>query len=255
MNSMSIAIHCSMLMNGGRHIVPALKHTVLPNGGVIRMMSGKDTDESVIWGSSFDVVMNDESQSAAVSVACTSMHAQRTINTAIAEEISFTTVFYVTHEGLAEIRAGLSSLAVQARRALLLIDGFRSAADLSLRLRGGDAEKILRDLEARKLIARLAGVDGNAVAAISAEKKLSPERLEKIKKKIVRDLRARLGRPADYVLNDVLRTIASCENAIDLRVALRNAGDVLVIELGEAGVIGHVRAIGRNVMELLAESE
>jgi hypothetical protein len=30
---------------------------------------------------------------------------------------------------------------------------------------------------------------------------------------------------------------------------------VLVIELGEAGVIGHVRAIGRNVMELLAESE
>lgn len=254
MNSMSIAIHCSMLMNDGQHIAPALKQMVLPNGRATRMMSGKGTDESIIWGSSFDVVMTDESPSFAPIEGVGSRPSSGLCPTP-RQEIAFTTVFYVTHEGLAEIRSGTPSLAVQARRALLLIDGFRNAADLSLRLRGGDAENILLDLEARKLIARLAGVNRAPEATINAEKKLSPERLEKIKKKIVRDLRERLGRPADYVLNDVLDTIVSCENAIDLRIALRNAGDVLVIELGEAGVVGHVRAIGKNVMELLTESD
>ena len=136
-----------------------------------------------------------------------------------------------------------------------MIDSFRTAADLSLRLRGGEAEKILRDLEARKFIGRLQDTRGKFANGAKPEKKLSAESLEEIKTTIVRDLRERLGRPADFVLNDVFGTIASCKSALELRAALRDAGDVLVIELGEVGVIGHVRAVGKNVMELIAESD
>ncbi len=171
------------------------------------------------------------------------------------DEIASDTVFYVSQEGLAEIRSGMPSLAIQGRRALLMIDGFRTAADLPLRLRGGEADKILRDLETKKLIGRVRVTGDKRSGLTKSEKKLGAARLEEIKRTIVRDLRERLGRPADFVLNDVLATIGGCENALELRAVLRDAGDVLVIELGEMGVIRHVRAIGNNVMELIAESD
>jgi hypothetical protein len=254
MNSMSIATHCAMLLNGGKRIALDKKPQII-NGGVTGFMADEGAGGGVGVGKNGIFMRPDELPLNRESGDSSATASSRVPSAEAANEIAFSTVFYVTHEGLAEIRSGMPSLAIQTRRALLMVDGYRTAADLSLRLRGGEAERILRDLEARKLIGRMSGVGSERPDLTKQEKKLSAARLEEIKQVIVRDLRERLGRPADFVLNDVLVTISSCENALELRAALRNAGDVLVIELGEVGVIGHVRAIGKNVMELIAESD
>jgi hypothetical protein len=236
MNRMSIATHCSMLMNGGERIVAAINN---PANSGIAVARNNTT------ASGLDMRM--------LGVKATSPPK----DLPVMPEIPFSTVFYVTHEGLAEIRSGMPSLPSQAKRALLMIDGFRNAADLSLRLRGGEAEKILHGLEDRKFIARIGGIGNDTEIAgdTNPTKQLSAERLRAIKLKITSDLRKRLGKPADSVLGDVLGTIDNCNSALELRSALRKAGDVLIVELGEEGVIGHLRAVGKNVMELIAQDE
>jgi hypothetical protein len=246
MNSMSTATHCSMLINSGKPSAAALDEI---SNSWITAAQHSSTSADALTTTHFDIRMpstNTTSPAKALPVM---------------PEIPFSTVFYVTHEGLAEIRSGMSSLPSQARRALLMIDGFRNAADLSLRLRGGEAEKILHGLEDRKFIARIAGVgndadnDNGIADDTSPAKQLSAERLEAIKLKITNDLRKRLGKPADAVLGDVLATIDNCESAIELRGALRKAGDVLIVELGEEGVIRHLRAVGKNVIELIVQED
>jgi hypothetical protein len=236
MNSMSIATHCSMLMNGGERIVAAINN---PANYGITVARNNTT------ASGLDIRI--------LGVKSTSPRK----DFAVMHDIPFSTVFYVTHEGLAEIRSGMSSLPSQAQRALLMIDGVRNAADLSLRLRGGEAEKILHGLEDRKFIARIGGTgnDNEIIGDVNPAKQLSAQRLNAIKLKITGDLRKRLGKPADSVLGDVLGTIDGCDSALELRSALRKAGDVLIVELGEEGVIRHLRAVGKNVMELIAQED
>ena len=247
MNSMSIATHCSMLINNGKLVEIDKKPPLLVDGEVTRVMSGQSANEN-IGERKDEVFFRQDGFLSNRNLVTPTVDVAR-------NEIAFSTIFYVTREGLAEIRSGMPALAIQAQRAILMVDGFRTAADLSLRLRGGEAERILRDLEARNLVGRI-GAGGSEYSDMTKlEKKLSAARLEEIKQTIVRDLRERLGRPADFVLNDVLATIGQCENALELRAALRNAGDVLVIELGEAGVMSHVRAIGKNVLELIAQED
>lgn len=241
MNSMSIATHCSMLMNGGERIVTAINKTA--NGGIT---TAQNNAASV--GASISSSLNMHTPDVEATLP------QKDLG--VMHDIPFSVVFYVTHEGLAEIRSGMPSLPHQAQRALLMIDGFRNVADLSLRLRGGEAEKILHGLEDRKFIARI--VDAGSTSfneEVAGAKSLSAERLKIIKQTITNDLRKRLGKGAHSVLGDVLGTIDSCESALELRSALRKAGDVLIVELGEEGVIGHLRAVGKNVMELIAQED
>jgi hypothetical protein len=245
MNSMSIATHCSMLMNGGERSAVAINEIA---NSWITAAQHTFISSDVLTTTHFDIRM----PSTDITLPPKALP--------VMPEIPFSTVFYVTHEGLAEIRSGMSSLPSQAQRALLMIDGFRNAADLSLRLRGGEAEKILHGLEDRKFIARIAnagstGNDNEIAGDINSAKQLSAERLNTIKLKITSDLRQRLGKPADSVLGDVLGTIDNCDSALELRSALRKAGDVLIVELGEEGVIRHLRAVGKNVMELIAQAD
>jgi hypothetical protein len=242
MNSMSIATHCSMLMNGDERSATAINE--IANGWILAAQHGS-TSSDALTPTHFEISMpstDTTSRSKALPVM---------------PEIPFSTVFYVTHEGLAEIRSGMSSLPSQAQRALLMIDGVRNAADLSLRLRGGEAEKILHGLEDRKFIARIGGTenDNEIIGDINPAKQLSAQRLNAIKLKITGDLRKRLGRPANSVLGDVLGTIDGCDSALELRGALRKVGDVLIVELGEEGVIRHLRAVGKNVMELIVQED
>jgi hypothetical protein len=242
MNSMSIATHCSMLMSGGERSAVAINK--IANSWTTAAQHSS-TSSDALTTTHFDIRMPSTDIASSPKAL------------PVMPEIPFSTVFYVTHEGLAEIRSGMSSLPHQAQRALLMIDGFRNAADLSLRLRGGEAEKILHGLEDRKFIARI-GNTGSNVDSVSAAKpagELSAERLKVIKQRITKDLRARLGMAADSAISDVLGTIDSCESALELRSALRKAGDVLIAELGEEGVIDHVRAVGKNVMELIAQED
>jgi hypothetical protein len=150
MNSMSIATHCSMLMNGGERSVEAINKT---------SKTAQATALNNVTYPSFDMRTPD--------VEATS----RRKDAPVAHAILFDTVFYVTHEGLAEIRSGMFLLSSQAQRALLMINGFRTAADLSLRLRGGEAEKILHGLEGAKFIARIAktGSDGGNDEVVDGE--------------------------------------------------------------------------------------
>jgi hypothetical protein len=245
MNGMSIATHCSMLMNGGERSTAAINK--IANNWISIAQHGS-TSSDVSATTHFDISMP--------SIDITSPPKA----VPVMPEIPFSTVFYVTHEGLAEIRSGMSSLPSQTQRALLMIDGFRNAADLSLRLRGGEAEKILHGLEDRNFIARVGnngstGSGNEIVGGINPTKQLSAERLNAIKLEITSDLRKRLGKPADSVLVDVVGTIDGCNSALELRSALRKAGDVLIVKLGEEGVIRHLRAVGKNVMELIAQED
>lgn len=242
MNSMSIATHCSMLMNGGERSAAAINK--IANSWTTAAQHSS-TSSDALTTTDFDIRMPSTDITSPPKAL------------PVMSEIPFSTVFYVTHEGLAEIRSGMSSLPSQAQRALLMIDGFRNAADLSLRLRGGEAEKILHGLEDRKFIARIGGGGNDTEIAgdTNPTRQLSAERLKAIKLKITNDLRKRLGKPADSVLGEVLGTIDNCESAVELRSALRKAGDVLIVELGEEGVISHLRAVGKNVMELIAQHD
>ncbi len=156
-------------------------------------------------------------------------------------------IFFTTARGYAEMQSDALALSPRMFRALVLVNGVRTVEKLVLQLRSADALKTLRELETGGYIERV-GSSGAEPSVSRYTETLSPEQFSEIKRVIINDLHARLGSADDFAVEEIARS----ENAMELRSALRIAGDILLATLGEAAVVEHLRAVGKKVMGLTA---
>ncbi len=159
-------------------------------------------------------------------------------------------VFHKTDTGAAEMASPAHGLAPKLRRALILVDGEKSVADLAPAFRPGEIDAILTELHAKGLVA-LAGSAGAAVDRVAAGSDseeetvhATGENFEDIRRLAMSEISHRLGPNGDAL---ALR-IERCKTPGELRVALREAEKILSSFLGAEYGRSFAQRIGRGLV-------
>ncbi len=158
-----------------------------------------------------------------------------------------TTVYRKTGKGAAEIARRDNGLAAKLRRALIVIDGNKDIAELSVLMRPGELDTILAQLEADGYIETvdIQDLDPGRVAYVPAAN--DPVVFAEIKQRAINEISYRIGPVATLLVNE----IDDCSNAPELRQKLRNIENVLVSFLGEVPGQELARAIGTELTRLV----
>ena len=158
-----------------------------------------------------------------------------------------TLVFHKTEAGADEIGSPGRGLAPKLRRALILVDGSKSVADLAPMFRPGEVEAILAELQAQGLVS----LAGGAVARVPAPapsstpaSAVSAEQFDEIRRAAVREISHRLGPNGDALALKVDR----CRTPEELRVALREAEKILASFLGADFGRAFAQRVGRGLL-------
>ncbi len=158
-----------------------------------------------------------------------------------------TTVFRKTDKGLAEIERRAFGLAAKLRRALILIDGGKDVAELSVLMRPGEAEETCIILAAEGFIEIVPEHERDPARVAQVPAASDPAVFAEIKQRAINEISYRIGPVATLLLNE----IDSCGTAPELRLKLRNIENVLVNFLGEASGQELARAIGTELTRLV----
>ncbi len=158
-----------------------------------------------------------------------------------------TTVYRKTEKGAAEIAERGHGLASKLRRALILVDGNKDVAELSVMMRPGELEQVLAQLAAQGYIEVVDEdeLDPDRTAYVPAAN--DPVVFAEIKQRAINEISYRIGPVATLLLNE----IDSCVTAPELRLKLRNIENVLVNFLGEVPGQELARAIGTELTRLV----
>jgi len=166
---------------------------------------------------------------------------------AIAED---TTTYRKTDKGAQEIADRAFGLENHVRRLLIMIDGNRHVAELSVYVRPGELKSTLTRLVAEGLI-EIAGagdrISGRVTYAPAAN---DPVIFAGIKARAIADIRGRLG----AVSNLLVAEINGCSSPLDLREKLRNLENALVYLLGPAEGVALARRIGGELTRLIPQT-
>ena len=153
-------------------------------------------------------------------------------------------VFHKTALGAAEIGGATRTLGAKLRRALILVDGTKSVADLAPMFRQGEIDAILEELQAAGFVS----LEGGAVAvASSATGGPAPangeQRFQEAKRAAMREVMDRLGPNGDTLAVRIERATTPAE----LRAALGEAERAFEAILGLAAARAFVQKIGRDL--------
>ncbi len=157
-------------------------------------------------------------------------------------------VFHKTEAGALEIGGPARGVTSKLRRALILVDGTKTVADLAPMFRPGEVEAILAELQSLGLVSLAGGqiapvsAPGDAPAGPSAA--LTPARIDEIRLAAVREISHRLGPNGDTLAMKVDR----CKTAEELRAALREAEKILASFLGAEYGRTFAQKIGRDLL-------
>lgn len=155
-------------------------------------------------------------------------------------------VFHKTQAGAHEISGATRGINPKLRRALILVDGAKTVADLEPMFRPGEAEAILAELQSLGLVSLAGGamapVSEPAAAPASPAAAITPERFEEIRMAAVREISHRLGPNGDTLAMKVDR----CRTPEELRAALREAEKILASFLGAEHGRTFAQKIGRD---------
>jgi hypothetical protein len=157
-------------------------------------------------------------------------------------------VFHKTEAGAREVTSPTHGLSPKLRRALILVDGTKSVADLAPMFRPGEADAIVAELQAQGLVS-LAGGEIAPVPAPAGEPAppagaITPERFQEIRLAAVREISHRLGPNGDTLAMKVDR----CRTPEELRAALREAEKILASFLGAEYGRSFAQKIGRDLL-------
>ena len=158
-------------------------------------------------------------------------------------------VFHKTGLGAREVAAAAQGLSAKLRRALILVDGAKTLAEIAPLFRPGEIDAIVVELQARGLVTLADGmlapvVRGTADGATEAAAGAIPEKhFEEVRRRAMREISDRLGPNGDTL---ALR-IERCRTPEELRVALREAEKILVSFLGAEYGRAFARKIGRDL--------
>ena len=156
-------------------------------------------------------------------------------------------VFHKTQAGANEIATPVHALPPKLRRALIMVDGAKSVAELSAMFRPGEAAAILLELQAKGLVSLSGGeVAKGAVAAAAPEPVagLPRERFEEVRREAMREISHRLGPNGDALALKIER----CATPQELRVALREAEKILASFLGAEYGRTFAQKVGRDLL-------
>jgi hypothetical protein len=166
---------------------------------------------------------------------------------AIAED---TTTYRKTDKGAQEIADRAFGLENHVRRLLIMIDGNRHVAELSVYVRPGELKSTLTRLVAEGLI-EIAGagdrIPGRVTYAPAAN---DPVIFAGIKARAIADIRGRLG----AVSNLLVAEINGCSSPLELREKLRSLENALVYLLGPAEGVALARRIGSELTRLIPQT-
>lgn len=156
-------------------------------------------------------------------------------------------VFHKTQAGASEIAAPVHALPPKLRRALIMVDGAKSVAELSAAFRPGEAAAILLELQAKGLVSLSGGEAAKPAASAAAPEPaagLPRERFEEIRREAMREISHRLGPNGDALALKVER----CATPQELRVALREAEKILASFLGAEYGRTFAQKVGRDLL-------
>lgn len=156
-------------------------------------------------------------------------------------------VFHKTQAGANEIATPVHALPPKLRRALIMVDGAKSVAELSAMFRPGEAPAILLELQAKGLVSLSGGEVAKAAEAPAAPDSaagLPRERFEEIRREAMREISHRLGPNGDALALKIER----CATPQELRVALREAEKILASFLGAEYGRTFAQKVGRDLL-------
>jgi hypothetical protein len=158
-------------------------------------------------------------------------------------------VFHKTALGAAEIASSARSLPAKLRRALILVDGEKSVADLAPAFRPGEIDAVLVELQsggyvtlaggslARDVPEPEGGTDDQDAAGAT-------DRFEEVRRRAMREISDRLGPNGDALAIKVER----CATPAELRAALREVEKILASFLGAEYGRSFARKVGRDLV-------
>jgi hypothetical protein len=159
-------------------------------------------------------------------------------------------VFHKTEAGATEMASTAHGLPPRLRRALILVDGMKTVADLASAFRPGEIEVILAELQGKGLVTlaggALAPVDtpASAGAAPAGGGAIPAEHFEEVRRRAMREISDRLGPNGDTLALKIER----CKTPEELRAALREAEKILASFLGAEYGRTFAQKIGRDLL-------
>ena len=154
-------------------------------------------------------------------------------------------VFEKTDAGVELLKTRSTILSQKHRRCLILMDGQRTAYELSGYFRPGEFVPILTELIDRGYaVPPPDWVSEAARAPISDFPRIQADQFTEILRRAVREISDRLGPPGDPLAMDLSR----CTSAEQLRMALRSAEQTLERFLGAEAAKEFVKRIGKELM-------
>jgi hypothetical protein len=160
-----------------------------------------------------------------------------------------TTVFRKTEAGKAEVEARSQSLHHRYRRALIMVDGRKDLAEMSVLLRPGELDIVFPHLHERGLIEIVGeeelALDTERVAMVPAAR--DPLMFATIRASAIERVNKAFGEGADMIVGE----IESCESADDMRIKLRDLEEVFAGVLGDNKGVELAREIGQLLLVLV----
>lgn len=164
--------------------------------------------------------------------------------------IEDTTIYRKTDKGTQEVSDRAFGLGNQVRRLLIMVDGNRGVAELSVYVRPGELKSTLTRLVAEGFIEMVSAGDPTPGRFTYAPAANDPVVFAGIKVRAMADIRGRLG----PVSNLLVTEINSCSSPLELREKLRNLENALVHLLGPAEGAALARRIGSELTRLIPQT-
>ena len=153
-------------------------------------------------------------------------------------------VFHKTDAGVELLKTRSTILSQKHRRCLILMDGQRTAFELSGYFRPGEFGPIVAELIARSYVHAPPDWVAEAEGPISDFPRIQADQYTDILRRAVREISDRVGAAGDPLAMDLSR----CTSAEQLRSALRGAETVLERFLGAEAAKEFVKRVGKELM-------
>lgn len=157
------------------------------------------------------------------------------------------TIYRKTDKGKQEVAGNAFGLEKHVRRLLILVDGQRDAAELSVYVRAGEFENTLDLLIAEGFIEEGGADDPDSDHTAKAPLANDPVVFAAIKIKAMTDIRSRLGGAAHLLVNEVNQ----CSTPLELRERLRKIENALIQVMGKSEGVALARRIGSELTKLI----
>jgi len=159
-------------------------------------------------------------------------------------------IYRKTDKGTREVADRAFGLEQHARRLLIMIDGNRDVAELSVYVRPGELNSTLARLVDDGFIETVSAGDPIPGRVTYVPAANDPVVFAGIKVKAMADIRGRLG----PISNLLVAEINSCSTPFELREKLRNLENALVHLLGQAEGVALARRIGGELTRLIPQA-